>query len=161
MINDESTTQIRLADFNGILPSLTGKVELLYEGEQEGAEFVAQKLIENAIQTLYNSYFPEIKKLEKKEEKKPYEEIVNWFIDNKSIEILDDSPDELYMEELLKVKPLKAFVEAHNSNYNEKDLFFFMELVLWSLTINKKLSKNRFEKGNQFQDLFGDFISGL
>ena len=51
MINDEKTTQIRLADFNGILPSLTGKVELLYEGEQEGAEFVAQQLIENAIQT--------------------------------------------------------------------------------------------------------------
>jgi len=161
MINDESTTQIRLADFNGILPSLTGKVELLYEGEQEGAEFVAQKLIENAIQTLYNSYFPEIKKLEKKEDKKPYDDIVNWFIDNKSIEILDDSPDELYMEELHKVKPLQAFVEAHNSNYNEKDIFFFMELVLWSLTIHKKLSKNRFEKGNQFQDLFGDFISGL
>ena len=161
MINDEKTTQIRLADFIGILPSLTGKVELLYEGEQEGAEFVAQKLIENAIQTLYNTYFPEIKKLEKKEEQKPYDDIVNWFADNKSIEILDDSPDELYKEELLKVTPLKAFITKHTSNVKDDDLYFFMELVLWSLTIHKKLSKNRFENGSQFQDLFGDFIRGL
>lgn len=161
MVNDEKTTQIRLADFNGILPSLTGKVELLYEGEQEGAEFVAQKLIENAIQTLYNTYFPEINKLEKKDEKKPYDDIVNWFVDNKSVEILDDAPDELYKEELLKVKPLKAFITKHNSNLEDQDLFFFMELVLWALTIHKKLSKNRFEKGSQFQDMFGDFIRGL
>jgi len=161
MINDETTTQIRLADFNGILPSLTGKVELLYEGEQEGAEFVAQKLIENAIQTLYHSYFPEIKKLEKKEEKQAYDDIVNWFVENKSIEILDDSPDELYKEELTKVKPLKTFITKHHSNLKEKDLYFFMELVLWSLSIHKKLSKNRFEKGSEFQDMFGDFIRGL
>ena len=161
MINGESTTQIRLADFNGILPSLTGKVELLYEGEQEGAEFVAQQLIENAIQTLYNSYFPEIKKLEKKEEAKPYDKITSWFIDNKSIEILDDSPDNLYKEELLKVEPLKSFVTTYNSNFNAQDLYFFMELVLWSLTIHKKLSKSRFENGSQFQDMFGDFIRGL
>jgi magnesium chelatase subunit I len=161
MVNDESTTQVRLADFNGILPSLTGKVELLYEGEQEGAEFVAQQLINNAIKTLYNTYFPEIKKLEKKDEKKSYEDIVNWFIENKSIEILDDSPDNLYKEELLKIKPLRIFVKKHTSLEHEKDLFFLMELVLWALSIHKKLSKNRFEQGNQFQDMFGDFIKGL
>ena len=118
-------------------------------------------IIENAIQTMYNSYFPEIKKLEKKEEAKPYDKITSWFIDNKSIEILDDSPDNLYKEELLKVEPLKSFVTTYNSNFNAQDLYFFMELVLWSLTIHKKLSKSRFENGSQFQDMFGDFIRGL
>ena len=28
----------RLSDFDGIIPAITGKVELVYEGEQEGAE---------------------------------------------------------------------------------------------------------------------------
>jgi magnesium chelatase subunit I len=35
----------------GIIPSITGKVELVYEGEQEGAAYVAQNLIASAIHT--------------------------------------------------------------------------------------------------------------
>lgn len=161
MINDEEKTQVRLSDFGGILPALTGKIELLYEGEQEGVEFIAQGLIEGAIRNLYDTYFPEIKKLEKEDEEKPHDEIVRWFAENNGIEILDDSPDSLYQEELLKIKPLKRFVHKHIDNLSESDQYFFMELVLWALTIHKKLSKNRFDQGSQFEDLFGDFIKGL
>ena len=161
MINDENQTQVRLSDFSGILPALTGKIELLYEGEQEGVEFVAQGLIERAIQKIYLTYFPEIKKLEKESEEKAYDDIVRWFSENKGIEILDDSPDSLYRDELLKIKPLKSFVNKYADNLSEQDQFFYMELVLWALTIHKKLSKNRFDRGSQFEDLFGDFIKGL
>ncbi|TKS55910.1 P-loop NTPase family protein [Mesohalobacter halotolerans] len=161
MINDEANTVIRLADFNGILPAITGKVELLYEGEQEGVEYVAQGLIENAILSLYNVYFPEIKKLEKKDEKKPYDDIIKWFSGNEGLEILDDSPDSLYKEELSKITPLKKFVHEYLKEPPEDSLYFYMELVLWSLTIHKKLSKRRFDQGSQFEDLFGDFIKGI
>lgn len=161
MINDEEKTQVRLSDFGGILPSLTGKIELLYEGEQEGVEFVAQGLIENAIKNLYQTYFPEIKKLEKEEEEKPHDKIVRWFTENKGIEILDDSPDSLYHEELSKIEPLKSFVIKYIEDVSDHELYFFMEMVLWALTAHKKLSKHRFDKGSQFEDLFGDFIKGL
>lgn len=161
MINDEENTHIRLSDFGGILPALTGKIELLYEGEQEGVEFVAEGLIENAIKTIYNTYFPEIKKLEKEEDEKPHDAIVLWFTEHEGIEILDDSPDSLYREELSKIKPLKAFVNKYINNVAEEEQYFYMELVLWALTVHKKLNKHRFDKGSQFEDLFGDFIKGL
>jgi len=161
MINDEDQTQVRLSDFGGILPALTGKIELLYEGEQEGVEFIAQGLIEGAIKNLYDTYFPEIKKLEKEDEDKPHDKIVRWFAENNGIEILDDSPDSLYREELLKVKPLKNFVHKYIKDLSSNDQYFYMELVLWALTIHKKLSKNRFDQGSQFEDLFGDFIKGI
>jgi magnesium chelatase subunit I len=161
MINDEAATQIRLSDFGGILPAITGKIELLYEGEQEGVEFIAQGLIENAIKSLYQSYFPEIKKLEKENEEKPHDAIIRWFTENKGIEILDDSPDSLYREELSKIKPLKDFVNKFKKDVSEDDQYFYMEMVLWALTAHKKLSKQRFDKGSQFEDLFGDFIKGL
>ena len=161
MINDEAKTVIRLADFNGILPAITGKVELLYEGEQEGVEYVAQGLIEKAILSLYNVYFPEIKKLEKEDDKKPYDDIIKWFSDNEGLEILDDSPDSLYKEELSKIGPLKKFVQDYIKDLSEDNLYFYMELILWSLTIHKKLSKRRFDQGSQFEDLFGDFIKGI
>src|SRR5690606_25656536 len=37
LINGEDSTHIRMSDFTGVLPAITGKVELVYEGEQEGA----------------------------------------------------------------------------------------------------------------------------
>ncbi|MGB4545738.1 MAG: magnesium chelatase, partial [Flavobacteriaceae bacterium] len=67
LLSDEESTTIRLSDFTGIYPAITGKVELVYEGEQEGADFVAQHLLESAIKTLFDARFPKIKKLEKKD----------------------------------------------------------------------------------------------
>jgi magnesium chelatase subunit I len=61
--NNESKTTVRLSDFSSIIPAITGKVELVYEGEQEGAEFVANKLIDSAIKTLFENNFPKIEKL--------------------------------------------------------------------------------------------------
>jgi magnesium chelatase subunit I len=56
---DDKTT-VRLSDFMGIIPSITGKVELVYEGEQEGAAEVAQHLLGDAIHTFFPAYFPKI-----------------------------------------------------------------------------------------------------
>jgi magnesium chelatase subunit I len=60
-----SNTTVRLSDFMGIIPAITGKVELVYEGEQEGAAIVAQHLINDAIKSYFPAYFPKIEKLEK------------------------------------------------------------------------------------------------
>ena len=59
--NDDNQTNIRVSDFMGIIPSITGKVELLYEGEQEGAHVVAKLLIEEDIKSVFDTYFPKIK----------------------------------------------------------------------------------------------------
>ena len=61
-----ASTTVRLTDFMGIIPAITGKIELVYEGEQEGAAFVADTLLESAITSLFPTYFPKIGKLDKK-----------------------------------------------------------------------------------------------
>ena len=76
--NDKDTV-VRMSDFFGVVSAITGKIELVYEGEQEGAESVAKQLITNAVKTLFPSYFPNIEKLEKEEDESPYDGIVNWF----------------------------------------------------------------------------------
>ena len=52
----------RLADLSMVLPAITGKVEMVYEGEQQGAEVVARKLIGTALQKLFESKFPAIER---------------------------------------------------------------------------------------------------
>jgi magnesium chelatase subunit I len=44
LLNDEKSTSVRVSDFVGVVPSVTGKVELVYEGQQEGPGIVAQNL---------------------------------------------------------------------------------------------------------------------
>ncbi len=52
----------RLSDFSMILPAITGKVEMVYEGEQQGAEVVARKLIGQALGKLFETRFPPIER---------------------------------------------------------------------------------------------------
>ncbi len=52
----------RLSDLAMVLPAITGKVEMVYEGEQQGAEVVARKLIGTAVGKLFESKFPPIER---------------------------------------------------------------------------------------------------
>ena len=158
----DSETMIRLNDFDGIIPAITGKVELVYEGEQEGAQVVAETLINNAIKTLFPTYFPEIKKLEKQDSETPYDDIISWFFNaEEDFELLDEFTEEQYKNELDKIKPLDSFLKKHQPNMNINDGYFVKEYVLWALVEFKKLSKHRFAEGTQFKDPYGSFMSGL
>ena len=87
-------TSIRFVDVMGMIPSIIGKVELVYEGEQEGAAFVAERLIGSAAKSIFDNYFPAIKKLKREEEKDPYEAVLQWFFEQSSFELMDDGTEE-------------------------------------------------------------------
>jgi magnesium chelatase subunit I len=158
----DERTSIRMSDFVGIIPAITGKVELVYEGEQEGAFQVALTLIGNAIKTLYPQYFPKIQKIEKQGEEASYDEIVSWFFNNSDdFELLDEQNETEYTGILNNIKPLHKFVKEYNSDVNGQDIFFWEEFVLWGLVEFKKLSKYRYAEGVQFKDPYDSFISGL
>jgi len=158
----DDETMIRLNDFDGIIPSITGKVELVYEGEQEGAQVVAENLIKKAIKSLFPTYFPEIKKLEKATEESPYDDIVSWFFNaDEDFELLDDYSEKAYILELDKITPLNNFLSKYQPNMNPDDAYFVKEFLLWGLVEFKKLSKYRFTEGTQFKDPYGNFMDGL
>lgn len=162
LILGDEKTMIRLSDFDGIIPAITGKVELVYEGEQEGAQVVSEKLIKNAIKKLFPSYFPEIKKLEKQDFESPYDEIVSWFFNaNEAFELLDEFSELQYKNEIDKVSPLDQFLKEHQPNMNIADAYFVKEFILWALVEFKKLSKFRFVEGTQFKDPYSNFMKGL
>ncbi|MCG2461405.1 magnesium chelatase [Flavobacteriaceae bacterium F89] len=159
--NGEDGTSVRLSDFMGVIPAITGKIELVYEGEQEGADIVAQILMEDAIKTLFPSYFPKIEKLERKDAQSPYDELISWFFDGEGFELLDDATDREYQKKLDSVAPLDRLIAKFQPKADKKDRYFLKELLLWGLVANKKLSKHRFVRGYQFKDLYGSIISGL
>src|SRR5687768_1926381 len=88
IINQEKQTQVWMSDLVGIIPSITGKVELVYEGEQEGPYQVAMNLVDKAIRTQFTQYFPNPDMVKKRvrpkteaepKEENPYRSITSWF----------------------------------------------------------------------------------
>ena len=154
-------TTVRLSDFMGIIPAITGKVELVYEGEQEGAAVVAQHLIGDAIHTFLPAYFPKIEKLEKQDEKTAYSDLIEWFFSESGFELLDDATDEEYKSILDSITPLSILIKKYQPQLANEDVYFMKEFVLWALVEYDKLSKDRISQGYQFSDIYRNYINKL
>jgi len=161
LLEGVNETSLRFSDFMGVIPAITGKVELVYEGEQEGSQFVAESLIGSATNSLLPNYFPKVEKLEKEDERGPYESLIEWFFEESSFELLDDASDKEYAEKLNSIPPLNRLIEEYQDDLPDPDKNFMKEFLLWSLVENKKLSKHRFSEGLSFNDMYGGYIRGL
>jgi magnesium chelatase subunit I len=65
----ESLVVPRIGDIYAALPAITGKLELEYEGEMKGADFVGRELIRSAIAKTYDQYFSGVN----------MQQIIQWF----------------------------------------------------------------------------------
>ena len=162
LINGEDNSVIRLSDFAGIIPAINGKIELVYEGEEQGADQISYDLINEGVKSIFVKYFPEIKKLRKQDEVSPYDEVVEWFLVNENeIFIGDEFTNVEYEKVLNSVKPLDDLIDKYCNNQKKQDLLFFKELLLWGMSAFKKLDKNRMLDGLEFKDSIGTYFNDI
>ena len=162
LINGEKESSIRLSDFSGIIPAINGKIELVYEGEEQGADQISFNLINEGVKTIFLKYFPEISKLEKPNEVTPYDGILSWFIENNNeLFIGDDFTDSEYRNAIDAMKPLDNLIKKYCKNIDQADHYFIKEVLLWGLSSFKKLSKNRMQDGIEFKDSLGTYLRNL
>jgi magnesium chelatase subunit I len=164
--NKEARVLPRLCDLPATLPAITGKVEMVYEGEQQGAEVVAKKLIGTAVKKLFDAKFPPPdsgrptqRRREEVEESaedgaglrrmRPapekihplYEPIVEWFSSGNRITISDDSTFREHLAALESVPGLRKAVEEHFAPASPEERAVGMELVLEGLTQHLKIAR--------------------
>lgn len=161
IMNNEHETTVRFSDLIGMIPSITGKVELVYEGEQEGTSFVANQLISEATKTLFLMYFPKIEKLKKEDQVTAYDDVLSWFFETDAFELEDETDEKTYTSALNAVEPLKQLIKRYQPNVSEVDMPFLMEFVLWALVELKQLSKRKTANGMSFNDVYDNLIKGL
>ena len=160
LTTQQESTAVRMSDFLAVIPAITGKVELVYEGEQEGAENVALLLLGNAVKTLFNDSFREIKKLSKPGATDEFDAVVSWFMENSSFSLSADLTDQEYAKILNAVEPLNDIVEMYQALASPSDKLFFKEFLLWGLVEYKKLDKQETNGGYQFEDrVLGSFYN--
>lgn len=170
LIHQEKQTQIWISDLSGIIPAITGKIELVYEGEQEGPYQVALNLVDKAIRSQFVQYFPnpdQIKKkrsagkksVEEKEPENPYKSIIRWFDGGNHVDLLMDMKDEARINALYQVDGLYAFVKKYFPQASKQQNALLMEFVLHGLAAYSLISKKTIEGRIEFKDLIGSMMN--
>ncbi|MCE2786989.1 MAG: magnesium chelatase [Sphingobacteriales bacterium] len=152
LLCSEPKTHMRIADLYGALPSITGKIELVYEGELEGAANVAFLLIGKAIRTLFAALFPDPEKSKKNKQGNAYAEIINWFNEGNVVEIPALANQQDYEKYLKNVAGLEALIEKTLGKLSAPEKLLMMELVLHGLAEYSQISKHHVDKGVTFKD---------
>ncbi len=158
--NGESKTTIRISDLMTIIPSIIGKIEMVYEGEQEGAVNVSYALIRSAIRTQALQFFPELKDLKKKKNSnsEDYTNILNWFSNNR-LDLINDLTDKQYQKTLSEVNSLEKLIKSKFPSLPESGKFLMMEYLLHAMAEYSYLNKDFLEKSFQFGDLLTSFFT--
>jgi magnesium chelatase subunit I len=160
----------RICDLAYVLPGMTGKIELVFEGEQEGPAKVSKALIGKAVREVFKKYFPDplVRRArqqpgqQKPVERSEYEAIVEWFEGGNKIEIADDLPLEAFYRELNRVPGLRALTMkylkiADSSNH---ELASAMEFVLDALHQCSRIAKDELDNVTSYKDLVQTLFTG-
>jgi magnesium chelatase subunit I len=164
ILNHEKETYVRIADLQGIVPAITGKIELVYEGEQEGPLQVAFNLLDKAMRTLFSQYFPNPDTFKKRKQaaaaqENPYRAVIQWFDKGNTVNLLQDVSDKQYESSLQKVDGLKELVKSKFPHTNNKEQLLLMEFVLHGLAAYSLISKKQVENETRFSDLLGTMMN--
>jgi len=162
----------RICDLPHVLPGMTGKIELVFEGEQEGPVKVGRALVGKAVRDTFKKYFPDPlqRKLQRPgvsesrhgSEDAEYGKIIAWFEAGNKIEITDDVNVSEYFAELDKVKGLRELTKKHMNipDRNVYELASAMEFVLDGLHQFSKIAKDEIDHTIEYKDLVGSIFTG-
>jgi magnesium chelatase subunit I len=170
IIHHQNKTLVWVSDVLAAIPAITGKVELLYEGEQEGPYQVAIHLIDKAIRSQFIQYFPNPdiakkkkytgkKSAEEKPIENPYKQIISWFDKGNELNLLSNLHDTKKVIELYKVDGLYNLVKKHYHTVSETENALLMEFVLHGLSAYSLISKKTIDDVVVFKDLMGSMMN--
>ncbi|MEM9290649.1 MAG: magnesium chelatase [Acidobacteriota bacterium] len=155
LIQGEKPAHPRLCDLPQLLPAITGKVEMVYEGEQKGPEIVARQIIGQAVRNVFDSAFPEVgRELGSggEEDTGPYSTIVKWFADGNSITLSDELSSADYAAQLEQVPGLLELAAEHWGTEPQRRLFG-AELALEGLHQHLKLTRQDLDSQVSYKEM--------
>jgi magnesium chelatase subunit I len=159
LLNGEAETTVRPSDLLAVEPALTGKLELVYEGEQTGARAVAHRLVGQAVKKTFVRYFPDPS--DKKKGRVPYQPVLAWFTMGGRVVLDPMMPLADYAQALDAVEGLAALVQRHAPAERPEERAAMMEFVLEGLHQHSLLGKEAEGTGARYADLMGAMLAGL
>jgi magnesium chelatase subunit I len=134
LIAGESIAAPRVLDVYAALPSITGKLELEYEGELKGGDTVARELIRLAVGKVFTAYF----------EEENLSQVVTWFELGGSLKLDETAKSEEMVKELGRIQGLMEKTKALGLGVSEPDAIRAgaAEFILEGLYAHRRISRN-------------------
>ncbi len=161
VINGEKQTSLRVTDLYHMVPAITGKLELVYEGEQEGAVNVAKHLLGKAVNTTFKSLLPDPQQKKSDDEKSnPYKSVLDWFAAGNTLELPDHLTDEEYQKRLDAVDGLDGVLKKMD-DLEKSDRHSVKDFVIEALHQNSMLGKDDLDDQRSYSDMLGSMLGGM
>ncbi len=158
----------RFSDLESAVPAITGKLELVYAGEQEGPINTARLMISRAVKKIFQDYFLDpYNKKEREPEQNPYFPIISWFEQGNALILSDKMTDSQYLQALESVPGLEEALKTCARNAKglaievaEKgQRGLYLELILEGLQANGRLTKENLTDGFVYKDMMSGILS--
>jgi len=173
--NGESRVTTRICDLQNAVSAVSGKVELVLEGEQEGTLNVARALLGKGVKSLFSQRFPDAFNPRRRRSRAPsgegenepqtaseYRAVLEWFAGGNHLEVSDDVPGPEFAKRLAEVKGLRELAARYLEPRNPEEHAVAMELVLEGLHQNSMLSRERTsEAGTSYKDMLKSMLTGM
>jgi magnesium chelatase subunit I len=176
-VTGEKHVVTRVCDLQHAVSAVSGKVELVLEGEQEGAQNVARALLGRGVKAVFNQKFPDAFKPKRARGRgasappadddetraaAEYRPVLEWFAGGQNLSIGDDMPAAAYAAELSRVKGLSDLAAKYLEPANADEHAVAMELVLEGLHQSSMLSRERSEASRtEYKDMLKSMLSGM
>jgi len=179
LANGESSAVPRVCDLYAALPAVTGKIELVYEGEQEGLVAVARRVLGEAVREIFARYFPAAPAAAKPRPKRPnpeapmrgskdpaaeetvYKAVVDWFSKGNKVELTDFMPTAAYAAALSKVEGLRDLAVRHLKPQGDEEIPLAMELVLEGLHQNSLVAREEMDSKVSYRDMLRQMFESM
>jgi magnesium chelatase subunit I len=129
----EKTIVPRIGDVYAALPSITGKLELEYEGEMRGADTVARELIRTSVAKTYDIYFKDLN----------MQQVIQWFELGGEIKLADTASAQEVLDGLKNIQGLTDKLSPVGVKAKEKPevLVSAAEFVLEGLHAHRRIGR--------------------
>ncbi|MBX3461099.1 MAG: magnesium chelatase [Planctomycetes bacterium] len=173
LLTGQDSTWLRTVDLAAAIPAMSGKLELVYEGEQEGAHKVATGIIGGAVREVFERLFPGVYAVRQRPGRKqgresvpqreegPYKPVIDWFAKGRRLELTDEMTDKDYGKALDSVPGLEDLTRQYMENVKGPELHAAMEFVLEGLHQSSLLAKEDIDRGILYCDMLGAMYENM
>jgi magnesium chelatase subunit I len=134
LVNGEPVVVPRVSDVYAALPSITGKLELEYEGEMQGAEAIAKELVRRAAGRTMDERMGDVS----------LDSVVGWFDGGGALKVRGDERSETYLKGFSVVPGLvdAAVAGGLAARDDAATMVSACELILEGLAAEKRISRS-------------------
>lgn len=161
LMNGEEEATARITDVYHMIPALTGKLELVYEGEQEGVLNVAKHIIGKAVKKIFSKHFPNPEKEKRRDGDSIYKPVLDWFANGNELDLTDYLSQKEYEKTLNRVEGLASIVSKNTETENGLAKYVLMDFVIEALHQNSMLGKEDLDDRRNYSDMLGSMLGSM